>query len=138
MEFIPTTEETGLIIPIGYWVLEETCRQTKIWQEKSPNDLPLTISINLSTRQCMQPDLVERMQKILTASNIKSGSLHLELTESLVVEASHALSNMLSELRDLDIQVQIDDFGSGYSSLSYLQNLTIDSLKIDCYFLQNK
>ncbi len=134
-EFIPTAEETGLIVPIGYWVLDEACRQIGIWQAQFPADPPLTINVNLSTRQYTQPDLIPRITDVLQKNKLDAGSLKLELTESLVIEDSESTSLTLSKLRGLGIQVQIDDFGTGYSSLSYLHTLPIDTLKVDRSFI---
>ena len=100
-----------------------------------PADPSLTISVNLSTRQCAQSDLVQRVAEILQKNKLDSSSLKLELTESLIVEDSESISDMLSELRALGVQVQIDDFGTGYSALSYLHTLPIDTLKIDRTFI---
>jgi diguanylate cyclase (GGDEF)-like protein len=134
-EFIPTLEEMGLIVPVGYWVLEEACRQIHTWQIRYPADPPLTISVNLSTRQCNQNDLVQKISEILEKNKLDASSLKLELTESLVVEDFEFTSTILLQLRDLGIQVQIDDFGTGYSSLSYLHSLPIETLKIDRAFI---
>ncbi len=134
-EFIPTLEEMGLIVPVGYWVLEEACRQIHIWQASYPMDPPLTVSVNLSTRQCNQNDLVKRITEILQRNQLNPASLKLELTESLVVEDFEFTSTILLQLRDLGVQVQIDDFGTGYSSLSYLHSLPIETLKIDRAFI---
>jgi diguanylate cyclase (GGDEF)-like protein len=134
-EFIPISEENGLIVPLGYWVLDKACQQIREWQVQYPADPPLTISVNLSTRQCIQPDLIQRIVDVLQKNNLDANSLKLELTESLIVEDSESISAMLSELRAFGIQVQIDDFGTGYSALSYLHTLPIDTLKIDRTFI---
>jgi EAL domain-containing protein (putative c-di-GMP-specific phosphodiesterase class I) len=134
-EFIPTAEETGLIVPIGYWVLNEACRQIHAGHLQYPTDPPLTMSVNLSARQCAQPDLVDRVAEACRKNKLDAGGLKLELTESLIVDDSEATSVMLDELRDLGIQVQIDDFGTGYSSLGYLHTLPVDALKIDRVFI---
>jgi len=134
-EFIPTLEETGLIVPVGYWVLDQACRQVHIWQEKYPSDPPITVSVNISTRQCTQPDLVQKIVEIMKKNKVNANSLKLELTESLVVEDSTMTGAILAQLRKLGIQVQIDDFGTGYSALGYLHSLPIDALKIDRTFI---
>ena len=133
-DFISTAEETGLIVPLGDWVLDEACRQISAWQQQFPTNPPLTMNVNFSTRQCAEPDFVEKIVRTLQKHRLDAGCLRLELTESLVVENSAHTSAMLAQLRALGIQVHIDDFGTGYSWLSYLHTLPVDTLKIDRFF----
>jgi diguanylate cyclase (GGDEF)-like protein len=134
-EFIPTAEETGLIVPLGYWVLEKACRQIRIWQVQFPADPPLTISVNWSTRQCAESDLAEKIAEVLQETGLDAHTLNLELTESLLMDDTESTITRLSELRALGVQVQIHDFGTGYSSLGYPHTLPIDTLKIDRSFI---
>lgn len=133
-EFIPIAEETGLIVPIGWWVLREACNQMRKWQLQF--DLkPLTISVNLSGKQFSQPDLIQQIEQILQETNLDPCSLKLEITESILVENAKSASAMLVKLQALGIRLSIDDFGTGYSSLSYLHQFPIDTLKIDGSFI---
>jgi len=134
-EFISLAEETGLIVSMGEWVLTEACRQMRKWQVQFPVDPPLTISINLSAKQCAQTDLVQKITGVLQKTGLDAGDLKLELTESVIVQDIESTSAIFSKLRALGMQVYIDDFGTGYSSLGYLQTLPIDSLKIDQTFI---
>jgi diguanylate cyclase (GGDEF)-like protein len=133
IEFIGIIEEMGLIVPIGYWVIDEATRQIKQWQDEF--DESLSININLSTRQCTQSDLAERIGEIIEENQLDPSTVKLELTESLIIKDMRAISKTLQKLRNLGVQVQIDDFGTGYSSLGYLPNLPIDTLKIDRTFV---
>jgi diguanylate cyclase (GGDEF)-like protein/PAS domain S-box-containing protein len=134
-EFIPVAEETGLIVPIAKWVLAESCRQTSAWQSSFPSASPITVSVNLSSRNLAQPDLIEQVNRALFQAGLQSGSLGIEITEGTIVENSEAAIAVLSSLRALNVRVQIDDFGTGYSSLSYLHQFPIDALKIDRSFI---
>ena len=135
MDFIPVAEETGLIVPIGQWVLAEACRQTREWQRRFPAHPPLSISVNLSTRQFTQPDLVEQVREVLEETGLDPRCLKLEITESVVMENSAAAAEMLGRLRALGLELSIDDFGTGYSSLSYLHRFPVSALKIDRSFV---
>ena len=134
-EFIPIAEETGLIIPLGMWVLEEACRQIVAWHEQFPAKPPLTLSVNLSPRQFQQPSLVADVAEALRMSGLPAGRLRLEITEGVIMRDAEATIQTLWELKDLGLQLAIDDFGTGYSSLSYLKRLPLDVLKIDRSFV---
>lgn len=134
-EFIPLAEETGLVVPIGEWVLLHACRQMQAWSLAYPGLPGLRMSANLSTRQFAQPDLAGRVQWALDETGTKGSSLHLEITESAVMETRDSAARTLARLKELGIRISIDDFGTGYSSLSYLQRLPIDTLKIDQSFV---
>lgn len=134
-EFIPLADETGLIIPLGWWVLQEACRQMRAWQAQFPLNLPLTISVNLSVKQFTQPELVEQITRIIYETNLDARSLRLELTESTLLENVESLTAVFSQLKALGISLYLDDFGTGYSSLSYLHRFPINTLKIDRSFV---
>ncbi|MBW4573725.1 MAG: EAL domain-containing response regulator [Aphanothece sp. CMT-3BRIN-NPC111] len=137
-EFIPIAEATGLIIPIGEWVLHTACTQTKDWQNRlHTGSEPLRLAVNLSAYQFSNSDLNNTIIKILTETNFSPKSLELELTESLIIQDTNSAIQIMHELKKLGIQLSIDDFGMGYSSLSYLQQLPFDTLKIDRSFVQN-
>ena len=135
--FVPIAEETGLIIPIGRWVLKEACRQMRQWQERFPATHDLTISVNLSGKQFAQARLVEDVDQALRESGLAPGRLRLEITESAVMEDAPSAMAMIDQLRGLNVKIDIDDFGTGYSSLSYLQRFEADQLKIDRSFVSN-
>lgn len=134
-EFIPIAEETGLIIPLGLWVLEEACRQVVAWHEQFATKTPLTLSVNLSPRQFQQPSLVADVARTLKESGLPANCLKLEITEGVIMRDVEATIRTLWELKNLGLQLAIDDFGTGYSSLSYLKRLPLDVLKIDRSFV---
>jgi len=133
-EFIPVAEESGHIIPLGYWVLDEVCRTIRGWQEKGLTVVP--VSVNVSARQFQQPDFHKRVAAILGRHGIEAGLIEIELTEGLVMEDTAAAQRELAELKKIGLRISIDDFGTGYSCLSYLRRFPIDVLKIDRSFVQ--
>jgi diguanylate cyclase (GGDEF)-like protein/PAS domain S-box-containing protein len=137
MEFIAMAEETGLIMPLGLWVLSESCRQIIKWQSlQLPVDQSLlTVAVNLSGRQFSEPDSIDQIKQVLHETGVDTRCLKLEITESVVMEDGEAAAAMLSQLRELGIELCIDDFGTGYSSLSYLHKFPIHTLKIDRSFV---
>jgi diguanylate cyclase (GGDEF)-like protein len=134
-KFIPIAEETGMIIPIGKWVLIEACRQMSRWQKLFGLDEPLPVSVNLSAKQFLQSDLLEQIQEVLRETGLDPHSLKLEITETVVMENIETAANTLEQLRALGVELSIDDFGTGYSSLSYLQRFPVSTLKIDRSFV---
>lgn len=135
-EFIPLAEETGLILPIGRWVLEEACRQARAWQDLRPSAAPLVVGVNLSPRQFVQPDLVDQVRRALSAADLPAHCLELELTESAVMQDGATALAALQSLKALGVRLAIDDFGTGYSSLDYLRRFPVDTLKVDRTFVQ--
>ena len=133
-EFISVAEETGLIIPIGKWIMEESCRQIVRWQSKFT--FPLSVSVNLSAKQLMHPLLTAQVADLLNETGLDPGQLKLEVTETNVMEHSDKALSVLNELHALGISLSTDDFGTGYSSLSYLQRFPFDRLKIDRSFVE--
>jgi diguanylate cyclase (GGDEF)-like protein/PAS domain S-box-containing protein len=134
-EFIPVAEETGLIVPIGQWVLKTACQQARIWQARFEIDPPLLISVNLSARHFMQPDLVQQCRAVLDETQLSHSSLNLEVTESAMMPDPESAIDLMGQLKSLGIKLALDDFGTGYSSLSYLHRFPLDSLKIDRSFV---
>lgn len=134
-DFIPLAEETGLIVPLGQWILQEACEQVQKWHEQFPDVVPLIMSVNLSGRQFNQPDLVKQIKAILDEVNIQGDRLKLEITESMMMNDVEGAIKLLQRLKELGLRLSIDDFGTGYSSLSYLHRFPVDTLKIDRSFV---
>ncbi len=134
-EFIPLAEESGLILTLGQWVLEEACRQVKTWEQTCPEAGSLTVSVNLSPRQFRQPDLADQVGAAVARFGLRPKQLCMEVTEGVMVEDVDSATVTLGKLHALGVSVSIDDFGTGYSSLSYLQRFPIDFVKIDRSFI---
>ena len=133
--FIPVAEETGLIIPIGRWVLKKACRDLRRWDEQVESKLPLFMSVNISSKQFLRPSLIDDIKAILDETGLSPDKLKLEITETALMEDVHETIPLIQRLKDLGVQIVIDDFGTGYSSMSYLQQLPIDTLKVDQSFI---
>jgi EAL domain-containing protein (putative c-di-GMP-specific phosphodiesterase class I) len=136
VEFIPLAEDTGLILPLGYWVLETACRQLVDWASV-PEREPLCIAVNVSARQFKQADFVEQVLEVLRKTRANPNRLKLELTESMLLDNIDNVIEKMRSLRDVGIGFSLDDFGTGYSSLSYLKRLPFDQLKIDASFVRD-
>jgi diguanylate cyclase len=136
-KFIPILEESGLIVPVGMWVMRTACEQLEKWKAADAGLNDLTMAVNLSARQFRQADLISQVAKILEETNVASGKLEIELTESTLVEDSEAVVEIMKGLRELNVRVAIDDFGTGHSSLRYLKRFSIDTLKIDRSFVRD-
>jgi EAL domain-containing protein (putative c-di-GMP-specific phosphodiesterase class I) len=134
-EFISLAEETGLILPLGRWILREVCRQVKEWQDRYPRTPPLVACVNVSAGQLRYPDLLNDVDTAVGQSGIEVRSLVLEITESALVKDIKTSMTVLKELRKLGVRFAVDDFGSEYSSLSYLMRLPVDFVKIDKSFV---
>jgi diguanylate cyclase (GGDEF)-like protein len=134
MEFIPLAEDTGLIVPIGEWILREACRQNKEWQNQGKD--PIRIAVNITTQQLRWLKLVDTVKSILKETGLAPEYLEFELSENSIVNNAHAIKT-INELKALGTFIAVDDFGTGYSSLNYLRNLHLDKLKIDKSFVQN-
>jgi len=133
--FIPVAEETGLILSIGEWVLQRSCRQLRDWHLAHPTDPPLTLSVNLSTRQFLRPSLVDDVRTVLSTTGLPPATLKLEIPERVVMEDAEATTEILHGLKDIGVTLAIDDFGTGYSSLAHLRRFAVDILKIDRSFV---
>ncbi|AMW30669.1 EAL domain-containing response regulator [Arthrospira platensis] len=134
-EFIPIAEDTGLIIPIGLWVLDQAVKQLNLWQKKGLITPQFRMSVNLSVKQFTQPYLIEEIDRILVKNNFQSSYLKLEITETAIVENPEAARQLLQQLTHRNIHLSLDDFGTGYSSLSYLHRFPVNTLKIDRSFI---
>jgi EAL domain-containing protein (putative c-di-GMP-specific phosphodiesterase class I) len=134
-DFISLAEDTGMIAPIGLWILKRACQQLAQWQWASPAHRQLFMSVNLSGKQVAEPDLVAQIQQILEETHIDARHLKLEITESVVMENAELAAQFFKRLKALGVQLSIDDFGTGYSSLGYLHRFPLDTLKIDRSFV---
>lgn len=137
-EFIPTAEETELIQPIGWWVLREACLQMHSWHQlQSSKDLPLLISVNFSSKQFLQNNLIQQIKSLLNSTGLNASSLALEITESAIVENTASAAIKLKQMQELGVKLFLDDFGTDYSSLSYLHRFPFHTLKIDRSFVSS-
>lgn len=137
IDFISMAEETGLIVQVDRWVLRTACQQLKQWQSQILDGKELTISVNISSKHIVQPDLFLYIQSVLTETGINPKNLKIEITESAILEKSQITKELFERMRQLGVEIQIDDFGIGYSALSYLSNFPINALKIDKSFVQD-
>ncbi len=135
IEFIPLAEETGLIVPLGNWVLKEACTSLKILKDKYPGVSNITINVNISGLQLLQDDFIATIHEALVHSGLTGNQLKLEITETMLIENAELARDILLDLKSIGISLAIDDFGTGYSSLSYLNQFPIDTLKIDKSFI---
>jgi len=136
LEFIPLAEETGLILPLGKWILEAACMQSVEWAKYNPTT-PLCIAVNISARQFRQSGFVDQVLSVIKRTGAQAQSLDLELTESMLLENIEEVITKMNELKSHGLRFSLDDFGTGYSSLSYLKRLPLDQLKIDRSFVRD-
>jgi diguanylate cyclase (GGDEF)-like protein len=132
-QFIPIAEESGYIVPLGYWVLEQACKTLRLWQDQQLRVVP--ISVNVSARQFQQADFPQRVVRILSEYQLDPGLIELEMTEGLLMEDTESAQECLHDLKEIGVRISIDDFGTGHSCLAYLQKFPIDTLKIDRSFI---
>jgi EAL domain-containing protein (putative c-di-GMP-specific phosphodiesterase class I) len=133
-QFIPIAEDTGLIVPIGDWVMHEACRQNRQWRDN--DDLALPVSVNVSSLQFRQPGFPQKVATILREIDVPPESLELEITESVIVHGAETTVSTMRQLKEMGLKLSIDDFGTGYSSLSYLKQFPIDRVKLDQSFVR--
>ncbi|MBE9158600.1 EAL domain-containing protein [Nodosilinea sp. LEGE 06152] len=136
-DFIPIAEDTGLVVPLGAWVLRTACQQLADWQRRFSDAAALKMSVNLSVQQLQEANLVTQVQQVLADTGLAGHCLALEITESMFMADIEAINGRLQQLNALDVQISIDDFGTGFSSLSYLHRLSVNNLKIDRSFVSN-
>jgi predicted signal transduction protein with EAL and GGDEF domain len=135
--FVPVAEESRLIVPLGRWVIEESCRQIAVWQGLKPDAAPIGVGVNLSPRQLADPDLISYIDAAITTTNIEPSSLWLELTESMLLDDTASVEDTLEDLCDIGVRLVLDDFGVGFSSLGYLRTLPLSMIKLDRSFVVN-
>jgi EAL domain-containing protein (putative c-di-GMP-specific phosphodiesterase class I) len=135
VDFIDVAEETGLIVPIGTWVVEQACRQAQRWLAARPDGEPFFVSVNLSSRQLDTALLIDNVADVLERTGLPSGTLGLEITESVIMRDPESSTTSLRALKDLGVRLAVDDFGTGYSSLAYLRRFPVDLLKVDRAFV---
>jgi EAL domain-containing protein (putative c-di-GMP-specific phosphodiesterase class I) len=131
--FVPLAEESGLLVPLGRWVLREACRDVKRWRVRHNRDL--MVSVNMSPRELLQPELISYLKKTLSEQDVPASALRIEITESVFLEHADSVVTALAKLDGLGVKLMLDDFGTGYSSLSYLHRFPITTVKIDRYFV---
>jgi EAL domain-containing protein (putative c-di-GMP-specific phosphodiesterase class I) len=136
-EFIPLAEETGIILPIGEWVLKTACNQNKVWQDTCSLKTPVSVSINLSGHQFNQDSFFNMVEKVLDVSCLEPEYLELEITESVIMKNAKKTITMLKRLKRMGLTISMDDFGTGYSSFSYLKRFPLDIIKIDRSFIRD-
>ena len=135
LDFVPLAEQTGLIVPIGSWVLQEACRQARRWQETFPAAAALRISVNLSAKQLAHPRIVEDVRTALQAAGLAPPCLALEISERVLLDSVESSTTALGQLRGLNVELHMDDFGTGYSSLSSLPRFPLQGIKVDRSFV---